>query len=159
MGRQVPETFVPRERFGAVAAPRPTDLTPTDTSSTVPPALAAALRRYHADVDEVVVEPEPNAASIAVLRARAAADHVVVGTIDAHRLTAQLRLVEALAATGRPTIAVAMRGPWDVAGYPAGIATLATYSGLPGSLDALAAVVTGEATAPGRIPVRLPVPA
>ena len=140
--------------------PRPTDLTPADTSSTVAPALGAALRRYHADVDEVVVETEPDAASIAAIRDRAAAaDLAVLGTIDAHRLTSQLQLVEAVAGTGTPTIAVAMRGPWDVAAHPAGVTSLATYSILPGSLDALAAVIAGDASAPGRLPIRLPVPA
>jgi beta-N-acetylhexosaminidase len=83
----------------------------------------------------------------------------VIGTIDAHRLTAQLRLLEAVAATGTPTVAVAMRGPWDVAAYPANVTSLATYSILPGSLDALAAVLAGEAQASGRLPVKLPVPA
>ena len=122
--------------------------------------LGAALRRYHADVDEVIVEPEPDAASIAAIRDRAAAaDRVVIGTFDAHRSPAQLRLVEAVVATGTPTVAVAIRGPWDIAGYPAGVASLAIYSILPGSLEALAAVVSGEATAVGRLPVGLPVPA
>jgi beta-N-acetylhexosaminidase len=140
--------------------PRPTDLTPADTSSTVTPGLAAAMRRYHADVDEVVVEPEPDAASIAAVRDRsAAAALAVIGTIDGHRLTSQMRLVEAVAATGTPTIAVAMRGPWDVAAYPADVTSLATYSILPGSLDALTAVIAGEESAPGRLPIRLPVPA
>ncbi len=134
--------------------PRPTDLTPADTSSTVAPALAAALRRYHADVDEVVVEPEPDAAAIAAIRERARdADLAVIGTIDAHRRRSQLDLVEAVAATDTPTIAVAMRGPWDIAGYPAGVTALATYSILPGSLEALAAVLAGEARATGRLPV------
>jgi len=135
--------------------PRPTDLTPADTSSTVPPALAAALRRYHGDVDEVVVEPEPDEASIAAIRERAAAaDLAVIGTIDAHRLRAQLDMVDAVVATGTPTIVVAMRGPWDVAAVPAGVTALATYSILPGSLDAFAAVLDG-ADAPGRLPVRV----
>jgi len=134
--------------------PRPTDLTPADTSSTVEPALAAALRRYHGDVDEVVVEPEPDAASIAAIRSRAEAfDLAVIGTIDAHRLRSQFGLVGAIAATGRPTIAVALRGPWDVGAYPVGVTALATYSILPGSLDALAAVLAGDADAPGRLPV------
>ena len=149
-----------REYIDRVLAvmPRPTDLTPADTSSTVEPALADALRRYHDDVDEVVVEPEPDAASIAAVRARSvAADLVVIGTIDGHRLRAQLDLVESVAATGTPTIAVAMRGPWDVADYPPGSTALATYSILPGSLDALAAVLAGEGEATGRLPVRLPV--
>ena len=137
--------------------PRPTDLTPADTSSTVEPTLAAALRRYHDDVDELLVEPEPDAASIAAVRARAdAADLAVIGTIDGHRLRSQIDLVESVAATGTPTIAVAMRGPWDVAAYPPESTALATYSILPGSLDALVAVLAGEGGATGRLPVRLP---
>jgi beta-N-acetylhexosaminidase len=151
-----------RGTVGRVLAvmPRPTDLTPADTSSTVQAALGAALRRYHADVDEVVVEPEPDAASIAAIRDRAAAaDRVVIGTIDAHRLTSQLVLVEAVAATGTPTIAVAMRGPWDVALYPAGVTALASYSILPTSLEVVAAVIAGMAVIRGKLPVRVPVPA
>ena len=133
--------------------PRPSDLTPADTSSTVRPALATALRRYHGDVDEVVVEPEPDQASIAAVRARAAtADLAVIGTIDAHRLRSQLDLVAAIAGTGTPTIVAAMRGPWDVSAVPAGVTALASYSILPGSLEAFAAVLDG-ADAPGRLPV------
>jgi beta-N-acetylhexosaminidase len=136
-----------------VVMPLPTDLTPADTSSTVAPVLAAALRRYHRDVDEVVVEPEPDEASIAAVRSRAeAADLAIIGTIDAHRLSSRLDLVDAVVATGTPTISVAMRGPWDVAAVSAGATALATYSILPGSLDALAAVLDGAA-APGRLPV------
>jgi beta-N-acetylhexosaminidase len=134
--------------------PKPADLTPADTSSTVAPGLAAALRRYHPNVDEIVVDQAPDAASIAGVRARAAeASAVVVGTIDGHRQPAQLDLVEAIAATGTPVVAIAMRGPWDVAAYPPGVTALATYSILPGSLEALAAVLAGEAEAPGRLPV------
>jgi len=148
----LPVDWTSVERILAVM-PRPTDLTPADTSSTVPPSLAAALRRYHGDVDEIVVEPEPDPGSIAAVRARAsAADLVVIGTVDGHRLRSQLDLVEAVAATGTSTIAVAMRGPWDVAAVPRSVTALATYSILPGSLDALAAVI-GGADAPGRLPV------
>ncbi len=144
-------------RRALAVMPRPTDLTPADTSSTVEPTLAAALRRYHGQVDEVVVEPEPDAASIAAIRARAdAADVVVIGTIDGHRLRSQIDLVESVVATGTPTIAVAMRGPWDVAAYPEESTALATYSILPGSLDALVAALAGEAEAVGRLPVRPP---
>ena len=140
--------------------PRPTDLTPADTSSTVAPALAAALRRYHGDVDEVVVEPELDASAIAAVGNRAASvDLAVIGTIDAHRLRSQLELVETVAATGTPTIAVAMRGPWDVATYPRNVTALATYSILPGSLGALATVLAGDAEAPGHLPVALAAPA
>jgi beta-N-acetylhexosaminidase len=154
-GGLLPGPWSEVERVLAVM-PRPTDLTPADTSSTVAPGLAAALRRYHGDVDEVVVEPEPDAAAIAAVRSRAeGADLAVVGTIDGHRLRSQLKLVEAVVATGTPTIAVAMRGPWDVSAYPPGVTALATFSILPGSLDALAAVLAGEAEARDRLPVTL----
>ena len=81
----------------------------------------------------------------------ATADLTVIGTIDAHRLRSQLDLVDAVVATGTPTIAVAMRGPWDVGAIPARVTALATYSILPGSLFALAAALDG-ADAPGRLP-------
>jgi beta-N-acetylhexosaminidase len=155
-----PGGLVGRPVTGRVLAvmPRPTDLTPADTSSTVAPGLAAALRRYHRDVDEVTVQIEPDRASIDALRTRAhAADIVVIGTIDGHRFRAQLDLVEAIASTGTPTNAVAMRGPWDTAGYPAGVTALATCSILPGSLEALTAVIAGEQPALGRLPVSLAV--
>jgi beta-N-acetylhexosaminidase len=134
--------------------PRPADLTPADTSSSVAPGLAIALRGYHRDVAEIVVDHAPDPSSIAAVRDRASgARAVVIGTIDGHRRPAQIELVEALARTGTPVVAVALRGPWDAAAYPPSVTALATYSILPASLDALAAVLAGEAGAPGRLPV------
>jgi beta-N-acetylhexosaminidase len=150
----------PLRPAGKVVAimPRPADLTPADTSSLVAPGLADALR--HAapatTVEDIVVAHRPEAAEIAAVLDRVRigdADLVVIGTIDAHRQPEQLALVEALAATGRPLVAVALRGPWDVARFPARVPALATYSIHPPSLDALAAVLAGEATAPGQLPV------
>ena len=134
--------------------PRPADLTPADTSSTVAPGLASVLRRHYPEVEEIVVDQAPDADSIAAVRSQAAkASAVVVGTIDGHRRSAQLDLVEAIASTGTRVIAVAMRGPWDVAAYPPTVTAVATYSILPASLGALAAVLAGEAGATGRLPV------
>jgi beta-N-acetylhexosaminidase len=134
--------------------PRPVDLTPADTSSLVAPGLADALRTRYGSVEEVVIERAPSGASVAAVRARAAAaDAVVIGTIDAHRDPGQLELIRAVAETGRPTIAAALRTPWDLAAYPAGIPAIATYSILPGSLEALARVLAGEIGLPGRAPV------
>jgi beta-N-acetylhexosaminidase len=139
--------------------PRPVDLTPADTSSTVAPALAAALRRYHPAVDEIVTSQAPDPDEIAAIRGRAADQSiavVVVGTIDAYREPAQRALLHAVAGAAGRVVAVAMRGPWDVADAPAGVTTLATYSILAPSLDAAAAVLSGRSLAPGRLPVRLP---
>ena len=136
--------------------PRPVDLTPADTSSTVEPGLAAALRAVHPRVDEATVDIEPDDASIASVRARAAAaDVVIVGTIAAAAGSAQARLVEAILGTGTPTVTVALRTPWDFDAYPGSRTHLCTYSILPDPLAALADAVVGRLVPAGRLPVPL----
>ena len=135
--------------------PEPADLTPADTSSMVAPGLGRALRTRFASVDDVVVSGSPSDAEIAGLRARAGSfDAVVVGTIEAHRRPAQAALVRAIAATGVPTIAVALRTPWDLATYPPGVPAICTYSILRDSLEALARALAGEIGFPGGCPWR-----
>ena len=134
--------------------PEPTDLTPADTSSSVAPGLGRALRTRFSSVDDVVVAVSPTDAEIAALRGRTGRfDAVVIGTIEAHRQPAQAALVRALADTGTPTLAVALRTPWDAIVYPAGVPSFATYSILPDSLEALARALAGEIGFPGRLAV------
>ena len=148
-----PIAFAAGTRILAIM-PEPTDLTPADTSSAVPPGLGRALRTRFASVDDVVVPVAPSDAEIAGLRARAGSfDAVVVGTIEAHRQPAQAALVRAIAETGTPTVAVAMRTPWDALVYAAGVPGIATYSILPEPLEALARALAGEIGFPGRLPV------
>jgi beta-N-acetylhexosaminidase len=145
---------LPLEATILAVMPTPTDLTPADTSSVVAPGLARALRARHGRVEELVVPIAPTDADIAAARERAdAADLVVIGTIDSVRHPGQAALVEALAAIGTPTIAVALRTPWDVATYPSGVTAACTYSILPDSLDALAAALFGAIPFAGRLPV------
>jgi beta-N-acetylhexosaminidase len=154
-----PIAFARSTRLLAVM-PKPSDLTPADTSSAVEPGLARALRTRFEAIDEVVVSVAPTDEEIAVVRERAATgdvDAVVVGTIEAHRQPAQAKLVAAVAETGTPTVAVAMRTLWDAAVYPAGVPAIATYSINPDPLDALARALAGEIRTPGRAPVRLAV--
>ena len=151
-------------RIGAVM-PKPRDLTPADTSSYVRPTLADALRAHHAAVDEVVTSHPPTDAEIGALRTRAAAwDAIVVGTIAATAGSPQAALVEALASTGRPLVTVALRTPCDLLAYPMAGTHVATYSILAESMTALAAALFGAAGSPdrafpGRLPVRLGIPA
>jgi beta-N-acetylhexosaminidase len=138
--------------------PTPIDLTPADTSSTVAPGLAAALRTRFGRVDEVVTSAAPTDAEIAAVRDRVAqAEAVVVGTIDGAREPSQLALLEAvaLAAGDRPVVAVALRTPWDVAWYPAGVAAVCTYSIHSASMVALADALAGAIPFGGRLPVRV----
>lgn len=137
--------------------PQPADLTPADTSSTVAPGLAAALRGVHEGVEEVVTSHAPTSAEIAgvVDRARSA-DLVVVGTISASLEPAQAALVNAVLATSCPTVTVALRTPWDLLAYPGATTHVATYGILPPSLEALAGALVGRIPFAGRLPVATP---
>jgi beta-N-acetylhexosaminidase len=161
--RRLPLRVAADARIGAVM-PAPRDLTPADTSSYVVPSLAAALRRHHPVVDEVVTSHPPTEAEITALRDRARDwDVIVTGTISAAVGSPQAALVEALASTGRPLVTVALRTPWDLLAYPDVRTHIATFSIQRESMDALAAALFGTAGSnaeayPGRLPVRLDVP-
>jgi beta-N-acetylhexosaminidase len=132
--------------------PQPADLTPADTSSTVVPGLAAALRRHHSGVDELIVPLSPSPDEIAAVAARAADyDLLVVGTISASLMPEQAALVRCL--PDRPTVTVATRTPYDLGVYSQSTTHVASYSILPPSLDALADCLFGAAPFRGRLPV------
>ena len=142
----------------AVVRPQPADLTPADTSSYEPLALAAALRAYAPQVDEFVLPLNPAASDIAAVRAALLAgayDRVIVGTLNAVAHPGQGELVNALLAEPLPVIAVALRMPHDLLAYPAAPTYVCTYSLVPPALEALAAALFGQAPFPGRLPVPL----
>lgn len=136
--------------------PRPLDLTPADTSSYVEPGLAPALRAHHQLVDEIVVGRPPSDVEIADTRERATtSDLVVIGTIAANLDPAQAHLVEAVLATGKPTITVALRTPFDLAAYPASAAHICTYGILRPSMHALGEAIFGRTPFGGRLPAAI----
>ncbi len=134
--------------------PRPRALTPADTSDSVAPGLAAALRARWPDVEEVVTSHPPTDAEIAAVATRARlADVIVVGTLSASADPWQIGLVEALLATGRPVVTAALRTPWDLDAYPASRTHLAAYGVLEPTLAALTAALFGDIPFRGRLPV------
>jgi beta-N-acetylhexosaminidase len=136
--------------------PQPRDLTPADTSSLVQPGLAAALRTRFEHVDKLVTGHPPTAFDVeTALDAARRAQIIVIGTLAASLDRAQVRLVNALLGTGRPVVTVALRTPWDLVAYPKAQTHLCTYSILPPSLEALAAVLVGDVEPRGRVPVAL----
>ena len=138
----------------AVVQSLPADLTPADTSSTVTPSLASALRRRHAGVEEMLLPAEPGDADIAGLGERLVPfDLVVVGTFAAHLQPAQAALATAVLASGKPTVTIALRTPWDLLAYPAARTHVCSYGILAPSMEALAAALVGEAPFEGRLPV------
>lgn len=140
-----------------VIEPRPRDLTPADTTSLLPAGgLADAIRARHPATDGVVVEAEVADDEIAALSDRAAAaDLVVLGTVDALGQPSVAALARALVASGTSVIAVALRGPWDADAYPDVGTVLATYGIQPPSLAALVAALWADAPVTGLLPVRV----
>jgi beta-N-acetylhexosaminidase len=152
----LPLRLAPGARILAIQ-PRPSDQTPADTTSTVTPGLATALRERFAAVDEIIVEHVPSADEIAAVReAASASDTVVVGTSAAFLEPAQAALVDAVLSAGRPTVTVALRTPFDLAAYRAARCHVAAYGILPPTLRALAAALAGAAQFPGRLPAAVP---
>jgi len=140
----------------AVVQSMPVDLTPADTSSTVTPTLAAALRRRIPGVVEVVLPATPRETDIAGIGERlASVDLVVVGTFSAHLQPPQAALAATVLASGKPTVTVALRTPWDLLAYPTARTHVCSFGILPPSMEALAAALLGEAPFAGRLPVAL----
>jgi beta-N-acetylhexosaminidase len=149
----LPLRLDPGARILAVM-PAPRELTPADTSASVPAGLATALRVHWPDIDEVVTSHPPGESEIAAVAARARDAHVVVvGTISASADPAQVRLVEALLDAGRPVVTVALRTPWDLASYPRSRTHVVAYGILPPTLEALAGALFGAIPFRGRLPV------
>ena len=137
--------------------PRPFDLTPADTSSYLAPGLAAALRAHHDGVEEILVEPDPTAGEIAAIGAAIRERDLVVVATDAGSFRpGQLELVRAVLASGVPAVTVALRTPFDLAGYPAAATHACTYGRHEPSMAALAAGLFGRLPFAGRLPAAVP---
>jgi beta-N-acetylhexosaminidase len=153
---QLPLRPAPGDRIVAIM-PRPRNLTPADTSRSVEPGLAVALRAHWPDVDEIVTSHPPTDDEIAaVVAASARAAITVVGTIAASADAAQAALVGALLDAGRCVVTVSLRTPWDLGAYPRAATHVAAYGILRPTLAALAATLFGAQPFRGRLPVTLP---
>ncbi|MEX1126102.1 MAG: glycoside hydrolase family 3 N-terminal domain-containing protein [Acidimicrobiia bacterium] len=135
--------------------PRPSNVTPADTTALYEPCLAAALRSHHQPVTEIVYphDPDHNDITSAVVAA-GTHDLMVVGTVTA--TAGQTALVEALLATGKPMVTVALRTPFDLAHYPDARTHVCTYSSHQPSMSALASALFGRSDFPGRLPAAIP---
>ena len=141
----------------AVIVPQPQDLTPADTSSYSVPTLGKAIRAFHGNSEEFIFSQGAEGDEIETLLAKlTGADVVIVGTINAFSQPAQEVLVNRILAAGKPTIAVALRLPYDLSAFPQAATYLCTYSILEPSMIALAEVIFGLITPQGHLPVSIP---
>jgi beta-N-acetylhexosaminidase len=119
--------------------------------------LVESIRRRHPAVDELAVSLQPTDAERAEAQRQAAgADVILVVTVDAYRNEPQAELARDLARTGRRTIGLAVRDPYDLVAYPAVGTYLATYEYTAPALETAARVLFGELRPQGRLPVTLP---
>ena len=79
---------------------------------------------------------------------------LVLGMYNGHILKGQLRLAAALAETGLPMIAVALRNPYDLAGLPAHVAALAAWEYTRPIFNALWLVIAGQKAPTGKLPLQ-----
>ncbi len=152
----LPLHLKPEDRV-AVVVPKPSDLTPADTSSYVAPTLAAALRGYHPAVQEMIFPGAPSEDEIAALVQRLRGyDLIVLGTLNAFAQPRQAAFVDEVLKLSIPTIVVALRLPYDLAAFPQASTYVCTYSILEPSMHALAAAMFGAKPFEGRLPVGIP---
>ncbi len=151
----LPLKLNPDEKL-VVVVPQPKDLTPADTSSYDKPALADAIRVFHARTEEVIMPIDPDEAEVAALADRVAqADRVVAGTINAYQHPGQAALINTLVDRRVPLVAIALRMPYDLRAYPHVSTYVCAYSLHPPALQAAAQALWGEISFDGQLPVGL----
>ncbi|MGW8886479.1 glycoside hydrolase family 3 protein [Streptomyces sp. NPDC055749] len=129
---------------------------PSGTTGPPTGTIAAAFNELGYTATALSTGTAPTQAKIAeAVAAAQGKDAVVVGTYNVSTTSSQRTLVSALAATGVPVIAVAIRNPYDIArlagtGYAA---SLATYSWTDVELRAAVRVIAGVVRPEGKLPV------
>jgi beta-N-acetylhexosaminidase len=104
---------------------------------------------------DAVRQYAPSATGAGVRSAASAArsaDVIVLGTYDLARDADQQVLAHSLAATGKPVVAVSLRGPYDAAVLPAIGTFLTVYGDRPVHLQAAAEALFGRLTPSGKVP-------
>lgn len=140
-----------------VIVPELHDLTLADTSSYETCRLDEVVRQFHPNTQSLLVCADPTEADIsAVTRQCETSDLVIVGTVNAFAQPAQAALVQALLCKRLPTVAVALRLPYDLLSYPAAPTFACTYSVQQPSIESLAATLFGKIPWRGRLPVSIP---
>ena len=84
-------------------------------------------------------------------------DIFIVATVNAHLDERQAELVRYLIASGRRTIGIAVRNPYDLLAFPQLRTYLVTYEYTRPALVAAVRVLFGERQAQGHLPVSMPV--
>jgi beta-N-acetylhexosaminidase len=113
-------------------------------------SLAEAVKRVAPNTHSVDIRPR---GTLGPVQAEArAADVVVLATYDLAQRAEQQALAQSLVATGKPVVAVSLRGPYDAASAPKIGTFLAAYGDRPIHLQAAAEALFGKLTPTGKAP-------
>src|SRR6266851_1357998 len=107
-------------------------------------SLVEAVRQFAPSAVETSVRSAVNAARTA--------DVIVLATYDLARDADQQSLAKSLAATGKPVVAVSLRGPYDAAAVPEIGTFLTVYGDRPIHLQSAAEALFGRLTPSGKVP-------
>lgn len=131
---------------------RPTMVSsPEDTSFSFPVALQNRLGG-----DAITTSQSPSTEEISQVLANASGHtSIVIGTYNGRLREGQMALVNATATLGLPVCVVALRNPYDLAGLPQNVRTIAAYDYDIRTLPVVADILAGKAVAMGKLPVRL----
>ncbi len=127
------------------------------STSPVPQRLAGLMAARGASATALQTGANPTQQTIDAAVAAARSSEVTVAvTNKAWADPGQQRLVDALIATGKPVVVLAVRDPYDIAHFPDVPAYLASYSYADVSLEAAVRVLYGELDPSGKLPVTIP---
>ncbi|MDT3424940.1 beta-N-acetylhexosaminidase [Paenibacillus forsythiae] len=136
----------------------PAVATLVDESMTAGAGLGSALKQHGLDCGDVIVPPDEIAGRLKALVQEAASGgygHVVIGTYNAQFDVAQISLVNALLALGKPLAVAALRNPYDLLAFPEVQVYAAAYESRPLALDSMAKALLGLIPFRGHLPVSL----
>lgn len=132
----------------ALVLPRPERLTLADNSHTSDVPLRRLLESRGLDADEFSCPLHPSGKDInRLMEDLSSYDTVIMGTLNAHLHTGQLRLAEAVSAA-KPLVTICLRDPYDEAYLPKTAARVLTCSADPSTLEAVADLIADRTAVP-----------
>lgn len=121
-----------------------------------PVTLLTELRKHYPDTVgfEFDTEPSPDQIQEAYSIGKKA-DFIVIGSYNSHLKPLQQQLIRRLITLQKPIIFMALRNPYDISEFPEIGTCLALYDYHKASIRAGIQVLSGDAQAEGKLPVKL----
>jgi beta-N-acetylhexosaminidase len=131
----------------------------TGFGQTATATIAQALAEHGVSANPLSTGFDPDATTIThAVSSASRYGLIIVTTFNAWSAPGQIKLVDALLATGKPVIVAATGTPYDVAYFPKASTFVTSYGYLPVSLKPMVEVLFGALQPTGRLPVTITAP-